>query len=208
MSSQMNWPPRGAVTLIFPSCQYYLTVHSGWCGILHALKCVLGAPEALFFLCMHTVHIYVNFNTCVIYNIVTFGYFLVFGQLKCDACLLAAQSVLPMHMLCCTSIHLKYQSLVHNNMNYSIHSVVVLDPVLSDAVHRRGEPHLTQLSWQQLMERYIDTNYSHYPNVHLSSVFTSNILNGKTICCKYSARECSSFVLLSMDELGMLDQDK
>lgn len=42
-------------------------------------------------------------------------------------------------------------------MKYSVHSAVVLDPVLSDAVHRRGEPHLTQLTWQQLMERYIHT---------------------------------------------------
>ena len=42
-------------------------------------------------------------------------------------------------------------------MKHSVHSAVVLDPVLSDAVHRRGEPHLTQLTWQQLMERYIHT---------------------------------------------------
>ena len=42
-------------------------------------------------------------------------------------------------------------------MKHSVHSAVVLDPVLSEAVHRRGEPHLTQLTWQQLMERYIHT---------------------------------------------------
>ena len=54
------------------------------------------------------------------------------------------------------------------NMKHSVHSAVVLDPVLSDAVHRRGEPHLTQLTWQQLMERYIQVILigSPSPRVH------------------------------------------
>ena len=48
--------------------------------------------------------------------------------------------------------------------------VVVLDPVLSDAVHRRGEPPLAQLTWQQLMERFVSLTYT----VALSQIVLPN----------------------------------
>ena len=38
-------------------------------------------------------------------------------------------------------------------LSFFPHSVVVLDPILSDALHKRGGPPLERLTWQQLMQR-------------------------------------------------------
>jgi len=58
-------------------------------------------------------------------------------------------------MLQCCAIHVLFI-----RRPFSIYREVVLDPVLSDAVHRRGEPPLAQLTWQQLMERFVSLTYT------------------------------------------------
>ena len=53
---------------------------------------------------------------------------------------------MPQSILCSCSLY----------SSVCCHSVVVLDPVLTDAVSRKGEPSPTQLSWHQVITRVLE----------------------------------------------------
>lgn len=82
-----------------------------------------------------------------------------------------------------------YSAVLFIRWPFSIYRVVVLEPVLSDAMPRSGEPPLAHLTWQWLMERFrrfVSLTYtvaSYLSQIVLPSTVIFRMAWGWGYCC-------------------------